>query len=97
MPFKGLRTVRPRLCLGLHLDSSRFHPTHTANRTLILDNFVVVSVLSDAQTLSEVAVSLEMLILMVSHTDCTALSTVCSLPGVKRLGVTVRSDVKASP
>ena len=56
-----------------------------------------VSVSSDAQTLSEVAVSLEMLNLIMSHTDCTALSTVCSLPGVMELYVTVRSDVKASP
>ena len=35
--------------------------------------------------------------LKVSHTECTALSKVCSLPGVSRLDVTVRSDVKASP
>ena len=52
---------------------------------------------SDAQTLSQVAVSLETFHLMVSHTDCTALSTVCSLPVVTQLGVTVCSDVKVSP
>ena len=56
-----------------------------------------VSVSSDAQTVSEVAVSLRSLHLKVSHTDCTALSTVCSLPGVTWLDVALRSDVKASP
>ena len=56
-----------------------------------------VSVSSDAQTLSEVAVSLRTIDLKVSHTDCTALSTVCSLPSVTWLYVTVHSDVKASP
>ena len=56
-----------------------------------------VSVSSDAQTLSEVAVSLRTLLLRVSHTDCSAFSTVCSLPGVKGLHVAVSSDVKASP
>ena len=57
-----------------------------------------VSVSSDAQTLSEMAVSLRMLDLRVSHTDCTALSsTVWSLPGVKGLHVAGSSDVKASP
>ena len=53
--------------------------------------------LSDAQTLADIAVSLRRVGLRVSHTECTALSTVCSLPSVKELGITVRSDVKASP
>ena len=52
---------------------------------------------SDAQTLADIAVSLREVHLMVSHTECTALSTVCSLPSVTELWVTVRSDVKASP
>ena len=52
---------------------------------------------SDAQTLADIAVSLREVHLWVSHTECTALSTVCSLPSVTMLGVTVRSDVKASP
>ena len=52
---------------------------------------------SDAQTLADVAVSLSEVVLRVSHTECTALSTVCSLPGVTTLVVAVRSDVKASP
>ena len=52
---------------------------------------------SDAQTLADIAVSLRTVHLRVSHTECTALSTVCSLPSVKKLVVTVRSDVKASP
>ena len=52
---------------------------------------------SDAQTLAHIAVSLKDVLLSVSHTDCTALSTVCSLPSVIALRVTVRSDVKASP
>ena len=62
------------------------------------DNFVAVSVspLSDAQTLSHMAVSLRRFFLRVSHTDYTALSTVFSLPGVTELWVTVCSDVKAS-
>ena len=51
---------------------------------------------SDAQTLSQVAMSLTVLDLMVSHTDCVALSTVCSLPKVRVLTVAVCSDVKAS-
>ena len=60
---------------------------------------VVVSVFqpSDAQTLADIAVSLGRVDLSVSHTECTVLSTVCSLPSVKKLLVTVRSDVKASP
>ena len=53
--------------------------------------------LSDAQTLSESPVSLRKLYLTVSHTDCSALSTVCSLRGVSEFILTVRSDVKASP
>ena len=52
---------------------------------------------SDAQTLANIAVSLRNVSLTVSHTECTALSTVCSLPNVTELWVTVRSDVKASP
>ena len=54
---------------------------------------------SDAQTLADIAVlvSLRRVDLRVSHTECTALSTVCSLSGVTELWVTVRSDVKASP
>ena len=52
---------------------------------------------SDAQTLADIAVSLRRVYLRVSHTECTALSTVCSLPSVTWLEVTVRSDVKASP
>ena len=52
---------------------------------------------SDAQTLADIAVSLREVGLYVSHTECTALSTVCSLPSVKDLLVTVHSDVKASP
>ena len=52
---------------------------------------------SDAQTLADIAVSLREVFLSVSHTECTALSTVCSLPSVTCLEVTVRSDVKASP
>ena len=52
---------------------------------------------SDAQTLADIAVSLRTIFLSVSHTECTALSTVCSLPSVTEVGVTVRSDVKASP
>ena len=52
---------------------------------------------SDAQTLADIAVSLRRVVLFVSHTECTALSTVCSLPSVTVLGVIVRSDVKASP
>ena len=52
---------------------------------------------SDVQTLADIAVSLRELHLSVSHTECTALSTVCSLPSVTELSVTVRSDVKASP
>ena len=52
---------------------------------------------SDAQTLADIAVSLRKVYLSVSYTECTALSTVCSLPGVTELWVTVRSDVKASP
>ena len=52
---------------------------------------------SDAQTLADIAVSLREVHLRVSHTECTALSTVCSLPSVTELVVTVRSDVKASP
>ena len=52
---------------------------------------------SDAQTLADIAVSLREVFLSVSHTECTALSTVCSLLSVKKLVVTVRSDVKASP
>ena len=51
---------------------------------------------SDAQTLADIAVSLRTVDLSVSHTECTALSTVCSLPSVTDLSVTVRSDVKAS-
>ena len=60
---------------------------------------VVVSVFkpSDAQTLADIAASLEMVYLSVSHTECMALSTVCSLPSVESLNVTVNSDVKASP
>ena len=60
---------------------------------------VVVSVFkpSDAQTLADIAGSLKRVVLRVSHTECTALSTVCSLPSVTQLVVTVRSDVKASP
>ena len=52
---------------------------------------------SDAQTLAVIAASLRSVFLRVSHTECTALSTVCSLPSVKVLDVTVRSDVKVSP
>ena len=54
---------------------------------------------SDAQTLADIAVlvSLRRVDLRVSHTECTALSTVCNLPSVTELWVTVRSDVKASP
>ena len=52
---------------------------------------------SDAQTLAVIAMSLRSVFLRVSHTECTALSTVCNLPSVKVLNVTVRSDVKASP
>ena len=52
---------------------------------------------SDAQTLADIAVSLRRVNLWLSHTECTALSTVFSLPSVKLLDVTVRSDVKASP
>ena len=52
---------------------------------------------SDAQTLADIAVSLREVVLKVSHTECTALSTVCSLPSVTELWVTVHSDVKASP
>ena len=52
---------------------------------------------SDAKTLADIAVSLREVHLDVSHTECTALSTVCSLLSVKKLVVTVRSDVKASP
>ena len=52
---------------------------------------------SDAQTLADIAVSLRRVVMSVSHTECTALSTVCSLPSVAKLRVTVRSDVKASP
>ena len=52
---------------------------------------------SDAQTLADIAVSLRTVHLSVSHTECRALSTVCSLPNVIDLLVTVRSDVKASP
>ena len=52
---------------------------------------------SDAQTLADIAVSLREVHLTVSDTECTALSTVCSLPSVTQLDVTVRSDVKASP
>ena len=52
---------------------------------------------SDAQTLADIAVSLRKVHLWVSHTECTALSTVCSLPSVKQLDVTVHNDVKASP
>ena len=51
---------------------------------------------SDAQTLADIAASLRSVFLSVLHTECTALSTVCSLPSVKVLEVTVRSDVKAS-
>ena len=51
---------------------------------------------SDAHTLADIAVSLSEVYLRVSHTECTALSTVCSLPSVTLLRVTVRSDVKAS-
>ena len=62
-------------------------------------NIVVVSVFqpSDAQTLADIPASLRYVWLTVSHTECTALSTVCSLPSVKQLVVNVRSDVKASP
>ena len=61
-------------------------------------NIDVVSVFqpSDAQTLAVIAVSLRRVCLTVSHTECTALSTVCSLPSVTCLQVHVRSDVKAS-
>ena len=52
---------------------------------------------SDAQTLADIARGLRNVHLIVSHTDCTALSTVCSLPSVTYLCVTVHSDVKASP
>ena len=52
---------------------------------------------SDAQTLADIAVPLRTVDLSVSHTECTALSTVCSLPSVTGLWVTVDSDVKASP
>ena len=52
---------------------------------------------SDAQTLADIAVSLSEVCLRVSHTECTALCTVCSLPGVTGLVVAVHSDVKASP
>ena len=60
---------------------------------------VVASVFqpSDAQTLADIAVSLRRVDLGVSHTECIALSTVCSLPSVTKLWVIVRSDVKASP
>ena len=51
----------------------------------------------DAQTLADIAVSLRTVDLGVSHTECRALSTVCSLPSVKELWFTVHSDVKASP
>ena len=62
-------------------------------------NIVVVSVFqpSDAQTLADIARGLRNVHLSVSHTDCTALSTLCSLPSVKELWVIVRSNVKASP
>ena len=52
---------------------------------------------SDAQTLADIEVSLRTVLLWVSHTECTALSTVCSLPSVTKLWIIVRSDVKASP
>ena len=52
---------------------------------------------SDAQTLADIAVSLRIVHLRVSHTECTALSTICNLPSVTGLEVTVHSDVKASP
>ena len=52
---------------------------------------------SDAQTLADIAVSLRTVVLSVSHTECTALSTVCSLPSLMRLNITIHSDVKASP
>ena len=52
---------------------------------------------SDAQTLADIAVSLRRVDLRVSHTECTALSTVFSLPSVTVLDVDVGSDVKASP
>ena len=52
---------------------------------------------SDAQTLADIAVSLRRVVLRVSYTECTALSTVCSLPSVTELLVIVHSDVKASP
>ena len=52
---------------------------------------------SDAQTLADIAVSLKTVVLSVTHTECTALSTVCSLPSMKELYVAVCSDVKASP
>ena len=60
---------------------------------------VVVSVFqpSDAQTLADIAVLLRSIDLSVSQTECTALSTVCSLPSVTQLVLSVRSDVKASP
>ena len=52
---------------------------------------------SDAQTLAAIPVSLRRVDLSVSHTECAALSTVFSLPGLRRFELTVRSDVKASP
>ena len=52
---------------------------------------------SDAQTLADIAVTVRKVDLSVSHTECAALSTVYSLPGVTELWVTVRSHVKASP
>ena len=51
----------------------------------------------DAQTLADIAVSLCDVVLSVSHTEWTVLFTVCSLPSVTEMSVTVRSDVKASP
>ena len=51
---------------------------------------------SDAQILADIAVALGQVVLSVSHTECTALSTVYSLPSVELLNVLVRSDVKAS-
>ena len=52
---------------------------------------------SDAQTLADIAVSLRRVNLSVSHTECTALSTICSLRSVTELYVDVHSVVKASP
>ena len=52
---------------------------------------------SDAQTLDDIAVSLRRVGLRVSHTECTALSTICSLPSVTELVLRVHGDVKASP